>query len=165
MSQSGTFSSSGGGGGGGSGTPVQQARASSSAIVSTTDGFDDTTTPSTANTASLLSINFTPTSATNTLIFEASATGANTNGSSFGLFLFAGNTPLATFISGSNNTVYSCSVYFESVSGTTSATTYALRYAESNGFGGTTFINSDSGGTNNYGGTLKAVFTITEVVT
>lgn len=165
MSQSGTFATSGGGGGGGSGTPVQQARTKSAAIVSTVDSFDDTTTPTTANTASLLSISFTPTSATNTLIFEASASGANTNGSNFVLCLFAGNSLLTTVTSFSNVAIATSSLYFEAVSGTTSATTYAIRYAEASGLAGTTFINSDAGGVNNYGGSLNAVFTITEVVT
>lgn len=165
MSQSGTFASSGGGGGG-SGTPVQQARTSTSAIVTTTDAVGPASTPTTANTALLMSLTVTPTSATNTLIFESWAPGNCNVFANLGLYLFAGNTLLATAAScsGTGSSPVMAWLYFEAVSGTTSATTYTIRFADATGSGGTTTVNSDGSG-NTYGGSLTSFFVITEVMT
>jgi len=154
-------------GGSGTGSIVQQVRTSSTTATSTGTTLGVTTTPTTSNTTSLITLACTPTSATNVLIFEFSAPFDNSGTSGgVGFFLFAGSTFISAFpfvAAANSSATYGTGAFrYYAVSGTTSATTYAVYYA---GIGTTAYILQNSSSTALYGGTGNTAiqFTITEV--
>jgi len=156
--------------GGGSGFVVGQGRTISTTATSTTTGLDYTgKTPTTANTVLLLSVTYTPTSATNVLYFDFSvpySTGGTSNG--LGLFLFQGSTFLAGFpyksTTAVGNEAFTATGRYYKVSGTTSSTTYAIYYVSS--VNGVTVYACSDQGTNFYNSATAVAmnFTVTEVL-
>lgn len=100
----------------------------SAATTSATSTCSRATTPTTGNTTPLINLNYTPTSATNTLRFDFTGI-ASTSGAGCGAFIFQGSTLIASFpyLAAADNTVISFSYYI--VSGTTSLTNYEIRFS------------------------------------
>jgi hypothetical protein len=139
------------------GSIVQQIRKTSTTAISTTTTLALTgTIPTTSNTTLAISQSVTPKSATDVLIFDFACpfSGSAVAFSGCSFFLFAGTTLLGSFpfvvdvTAGTNN--FGVGTFrFYAVSGTTSATTYAVYYAP---VSGTAFLLTDAG-TAYFGGT------------
>lgn len=103
------------------------ARASSTTPITTTKLCSNVTTPTVANSDDVISLTYTPTSATNILEFEFIAPFYSTNVAAF--FLFSGTSFVQGFlISGDIN---GDTAYFKHymTAGTTSSTTYHVRFS------------------------------------
>lgn len=150
---------------GSSGAILGQARATSTSQLSNSTTLSLTGTPTTANTAQIISVTYTPTSATSILIFDFSTVLGMQASMATGFFIFASTTLVASYIAGAQTTTLPVSdwpVTFKTyiTSGTTSSTTYAVYYAPVNN---TAFILQNSSSTAFYGGTAVTTFIVTEV--
>ena len=151
-----------------SGTPLGQARSTSKGGTSTTTVINNaSTTPTTANTAALASITYTPANTSNVLIFEwTSSIGCPALADySVGFSLFQTSTLQCTWsgLAGSTNELSTITGRYQQAAGTTSSTTYAVRYFLYCPTTGTAYINQDSAN-NTYNSSLSYTFIITEVV-
>jgi hypothetical protein len=121
---------------GGSSALVASARNISTTAV-TTSAFCQkiSTTPTTSNTASLISITYSPTSASNILEFDFSCPMGpqSISACDIGVFLFQGSTVIAghTFSSASGQYL-TATFKFYKTAGTTSSTVYTVRWANAN---------------------------------
>lgn len=143
---------------GGTNTIIQQVRTASTTSVSSTKVLASTgTTPTTTNSDLIISLSCTPTSATNVLVFDFTTPFSCDVDSVTGFFLFSGTTFLSAFPlwqngagAGAERNTYMNFTYYM-VSGTTSATTYSVYWAQSQA-GGTLRTLKNSAGTDFYGG-------------
>jgi hypothetical protein len=124
----------------------------------------DSTIPQITEGAEIITVTITPTSATNRLIIEADVgILCASSSSTVGLALFQDSTANALASSAVAFTTAGFSsngrVVHEMAAGTTSATTFRLRYG---GNGGTIYINQNSGATT-YGGVQATRIRVTEV--
>jgi hypothetical protein len=152
--------------GGGSGSSVQQVRTSTATFTTTSSSipFDDTI-PQNTEGAQLFSLAITPKSASNILVFTFSALiSCSTSGNTMSFALFQDSVvnsiyANATFSEDATSLGQNFNFTFYMTAGTTSSTTFALRFGANSG--GTTRINGVSA--RRFGGVALATFIITEI--
>ena len=156
------------GGGPGTGKFVQQVQTSLATYLTTqTLVPDDDTIPQNTEGDPVINLSITPTSGTNLLVFDFSCP-TSSDGTSVAVFsLFQDSTANALYAT-ENITdgpgISSTSFRFYMIAGTTSTTTFKIRWgvAASSGFGGSVFINGNDSG-RVFGGVANVIFTISEV--
>ena len=150
---------------GSAGTVVQMVTTAFSTATSTTATFpDDDTIPQIGEGTEWFTRAITPTSTTNRLVIQISAHVAATAGSFPGVALFQDATADAlagTRGSNVNGTVQELVMHHEMAAGTTSSTTFRVRFGADTG---TTYINQKNTGARFWGGVITSRITIWEVV-
>ena len=151
---------------GGTGIVVQQVRYSSTAVLGSASiaSITTSTTPTTGNTTSIISLSITPTSTSNTLIFDYSSTQFLGSQNGAGMFLFDGSTLLySTMALSYLNPSQMTWRWYYTVPATTSQT-YNIRIAPVAASGSSAYyISGGSGGGAMFNSTATTTFTITEV--
>lgn len=145
---------------------IQEVRTNSTSITSTATTFSPTDTiPQNTGGAQLFSISITPTNASNILKFSFSAlTGISTTTRNCTYAIFQDSTANAIYAIGLDVIVSVLNIVtfdFYMAAGTTSSTTFALRFGTGNA-ASTVDINGTAGG-RIYGGVSTAMFSVQEL--
>lgn len=144
-------------------TIIQQVNTSTSSYASTTTVIpSDDTIPQQTEGSELLTLAITPTNASNTLLIEFTGWGHCASDTVFSVALFQDSTADAIAAVGANNlgnSVKAMSLRHFMTAGTTSSTTFKIRYGPSSAV--TVSVNGAGG--RYYGGVSSTVLSITEI--
>lgn len=155
-----------GGGPPGSEKFIQQVQTSSSTYLSTGVAIpDDDTIPQSSEGDPLISLAITPTSATNILVFDFYCPAASDGQGGIILALFQDSNTDATFTASDDIFDFAmggATFRYYMTAGTTSSTTFSIRYGAPASTGTQVYINGNASG-RLFGGTSKVVFTISEI--
>lgn len=143
---------------------VQIQKATSTTAATTTSRIpNDNTIPQNTEGAEYLTLAITPTSSTNRLLIEFNGYGIGAANVSLALFQDTTANALAAISASGGSVQGAMALRHEMAAGTTSATTFKIRFGRS-GTSGTATMLGDTSGVNLYGGVDMAVLTITEYV-
>lgn len=149
----------------GSGEQIQQVRTSTTTHTSTVEDIpSDDTIPQKTEGDQLFSLAITPTNASNILVFDFTAMYSVDTGSytiTFALFQDAGTNAIYATGDLGTTALRTCCFRYYMTAGTTSSTTFYLRYG-SNTYGRTTGINGKAA-SRRYGGVNMSSLTISEI--